>query len=616
MLKDLQYSLGKLTSDVRTSIARSNLLMNQDTKALSMWIYKERNDLAGLRTLAYQRAETNKTLLAWAKEEREEEGEDGVDLEDIIKKLVQLLEKQVELEQEYAAKYRQYRHAIKSIREKEDQLSEMREKKRTLQARISNLTLSNPKSPKLKEFQRELTLLQRDTHTIEMEMGDFKRFALREAFYLRFNAMNEFSEKTAILSGFGKYLVDLIDIEPTPQGQPHRTTYTKGTEATTIIEDAMAALDSWSPAEGEERPTYLGMDIMDDASSVYTLDPSDHTRLKAKHTAPFSLSPSSSTHSPSYSHSYSHTGTSSASLLSRTNSQTGPETDSLDPTMYNAPPPAYSNHSTSSTTFHPPNLSDEPAIIEEKQLVEEEGYKYPAFKMTHSPLPLPGRQPLYPPSLTGYPPTLAGPTTTYQQLFRQVSRRQQEMVQRPYQEFQQQFMERQAAGVPFYQRRDAGGFRVPPPREDISAEEEKQQLAYRYAEEERGQSGFSFVEEEQQQSHSVSTVVTSVEQEQEHGPSVDDINVNANHHDASDNDECTNADANVNDDECTIENANTNENGYSEKAKHNTSITQEILDEEKPSSQEIHHEKDTDKEISLHNPPLEETTLEEFLHKD
>ncbi|ORZ12243.1 Eisosome component PIL1-domain-containing protein [Absidia repens] len=254
--KDLQYSIGRLTTDVRGQLARNNPLQKQDTKALSMWIFNERNNLATMRTLAYQQSETNKVFQQWTKEELlNDKDENGRDIEDIGDKLVKLLEKQTEIEQQYAAKHQQYRHAIKSIRDREDRLSDIREKKRTLSSRITNLTNSSPKSPKLRELQKELNSLDRDTHDIELEMGDFKRFALKEAFYLRFNAMNEYAEKTAIIAGFGKYIVDLLDIAPTPATEPTRRPYEKGIDAAMIFADAMNALDDWQPDEGDERPT-------------------------------------------------------------------------------------------------------------------------------------------------------------------------------------------------------------------------------------------------------------------------------------------------------------------------------------------------------------------------
>ncbi|KAI9283995.1 Eisosome component PIL1-domain-containing protein [Umbelopsis sp. AD052] len=160
----------------------------------------------------------------------------------------------MQIEQEFAAKYQKYRHALKSIREKESTLTESREKKRALQARIAALQKSSPRAGKIKEFQHELESLVNDTRGQEAEIGDFKRFALREAFYLRFNAMAEYAEKTALLAGFGKYIVDLVDIEPTAPGE-NRKPYSNGQQSAIILADALNAVNDWKPSHQDFRCT-------------------------------------------------------------------------------------------------------------------------------------------------------------------------------------------------------------------------------------------------------------------------------------------------------------------------------------------------------------------------
>ncbi|KAI7904193.1 Eisosome component PIL1/LSP1, partial [Cokeromyces recurvatus] len=148
---------------------------------------------------------------------------------------------------------KQYRHAIKSIREREEKLSGQREKKRTLQSRIDNLVKTSPKSPRIMEFEKELNTLLKETQESEMDLADFKRFALKEAFYLRFNAMHEYGHKISLLAGFGKYLTDLIETKATTT--EIRMPYEKSTEAQKIFEDAIKALKEWEPMAGDERPT-------------------------------------------------------------------------------------------------------------------------------------------------------------------------------------------------------------------------------------------------------------------------------------------------------------------------------------------------------------------------
>lgn len=106
-LKGLHFSYNKFKTDVQSQIAKNNPMQKQDTKSLSMWIFQERSDLATMRTMAYQRKETVKALKDWVKEEVDEEKlENGRDLEDLVgDKLTRLLDKQIEVEQEYASKF-------------------------------------------------------------------------------------------------------------------------------------------------------------------------------------------------------------------------------------------------------------------------------------------------------------------------------------------------------------------------------------------------------------------------------------------------------------------------------------------------------------------------------
>ncbi|KAL0097919.1 Eisosome component PIL1-domain-containing protein [Phycomyces blakesleeanus] len=254
--KGLQTSWDKITHDVKSQIARSNPLQHPDTKTLSMWIYEERDTLASIKATAYHHAEANKGLAEWLKSEQEKyPREDVRDLEDLGSKLVILLEKQTEVEEYYATKYQQYRQVIKSIRKREEQLTELHEKKLSLESRMNQIAKTNPGSPKVTEMQTELGNLEKEYELSKVGLQDFKRFGLREAFYLRFNAMNEYAEKTAMLAGYGKYLVDLLDVEPTPVGQEHRREYVCQDQAGTILSDALRTLDKWNPPKGDERFT-------------------------------------------------------------------------------------------------------------------------------------------------------------------------------------------------------------------------------------------------------------------------------------------------------------------------------------------------------------------------
>ncbi|GAN01336.1 hypothetical protein MAM1_0006d00769 [Mucor ambiguus] len=248
--KDLQFNIGKLTTNVKSQVARNNPLQNHDTRSLNLWLFEERNDLSFMRTTAYHHAETNKAFLEWIKDELEKNKlheNYSEDIEEVGSTLALLLDKQVELEKQYTERYKLYRRAIKSMREKEVELADLREKKQSIQDRINHLSKSNSNSKKIPELQKELEQLQ--TSAKETEAHEYKRFIMREAFYLRFNALQEYAEKTAIVAGYGKYIVDLLD------AQNHASS-----NCDMILKDALLTVDAWSSKD--ERVTLTEEDML------------------------------------------------------------------------------------------------------------------------------------------------------------------------------------------------------------------------------------------------------------------------------------------------------------------------------------------------------------------
>ncbi|KAI9316000.1 Eisosome component PIL1-domain-containing protein [Dichotomocladium elegans] len=361
--KDLQFSIGKLTTAAQSHIARKNPLQNQETKTLSGWIFEERNVLSNMRTLTYHHSETNKAMDEWINEEcQNAKEEDNKDLKDIGSKLLVLFKKQIEIEEAYTAKYQQYRRTIKAIRDREERLTDAREKKKALQSRIDNLTRTNAKSSKARDISKELDALERDTHDMEMEMGDFKRFALREAFYLRFNAMHEMAEKLVIIAGFAKYIADLIDIEPTQPGQPHRRPYDKSAQASQILHDALRALETWAPAEGMQRPT-LPETFGDDTVSVAGGD--DRLSVVNNDNAPsssFSGASSPKPSAPNLPPRPKETATATATPEITGDVKTrGERVADFEQQDFYGPPPAYSPDGRSDA--YSPRNSDEPPVV-------------------------------------------------------------------------------------------------------------------------------------------------------------------------------------------------------------------------------------------------------------
>jgi hypothetical protein len=128
------------------------------------------------------------------------------------------------------------------MREKERDLAELREKKATLEDRIHHLQKSNTKHKKLPDLLTELAGLDLDKK--ETEANEFKRFIMKEAFYLRFNALQEYAEKTALIAGYGKYIVDLMD------DQQHASS-----NCDMILADALLTVDTWAPQDKRQTVT-------------------------------------------------------------------------------------------------------------------------------------------------------------------------------------------------------------------------------------------------------------------------------------------------------------------------------------------------------------------------
>lgn len=122
------------------------------------------------------------------------------------------------------------------MREKEREINDLKEKKQALTERVKHLKKSNAGSKKLIELEKELQELNDNQAKESEDNTDFKKFILKEAFYLRFNALQEYSEKTALIAGFGKYLVDLLDNN------------TDGS-CDTILMDALLTVDGWEPTD-------------------------------------------------------------------------------------------------------------------------------------------------------------------------------------------------------------------------------------------------------------------------------------------------------------------------------------------------------------------------------
>ncbi|KAG2186459.1 hypothetical protein INT44_002681 [Umbelopsis vinacea] len=411
-------------------------MVKEDSRNISFWIYKERIVLSNLKALSYEESQAISGMETWSKDE-------GEDMKDVLGSLSTLLKKQNSIESDLAAGIQSYRQRLKIIREKELDLKVTKDRKRHIESKQSGRSSSKGKNI---DLSKEFASLEQECRDQEQDLADYKRFAVREAFYVRFNALTEYAEKLAMIAGFGKYLVDQISIEPTPHGQP-RQPYTGHEQTSTIIEDAIAAIDGWRPMEQDERPT---MDLPDRHSSFdfqrrsTTASMHSHQSSEDFDSSYFVESPATEHHPPP--------------PLPTRPSRSRPSARSL-PSLPSAAdlPPSY--HESNLATPLPSAPEQPVELPEHTELLSPHQAHGQVYQ-----LPNEATSPVHSHFSSEH-------TSNYNQLYRQISQRQGH-TQRPYLEYRAQQQERIGAG----------GFRFPTHQHTytvLSAEDEKRELAER-----------------------------------------------------------------------------------------------------------------------------------------
>lgn len=159
------------------------------------------------------------------------------------------------------------------MKDKELEINDLKERRQSLEERIKHLKRSNPSSRKLTDLERDLEELDNTQDKENVSSSDFRRFILKEAFYLRFNALQEFSEKNALIAGFGKFLVDLLDNKNEEVQQNESSDM--------ILMDALLTVDGWQSSDQRHTLTREEELLADEDSNDATLL-TDHDLLLQK----------------------------------------------------------------------------------------------------------------------------------------------------------------------------------------------------------------------------------------------------------------------------------------------------------------------------------------------
>lgn len=102
-----------------------------------------------------------------------------------------------------------------------------------------------PQSPRIVVLEQELVRAEAESLVAEAQLSNITREKLKAAFNYQFDAMREQSEKLALIAGYGKHLLDLIDDTPVTPGEA-RPAYDSYDVSKQIIVDCENSLSDWT----------------------------------------------------------------------------------------------------------------------------------------------------------------------------------------------------------------------------------------------------------------------------------------------------------------------------------------------------------------------------------
>ncbi|OQO12902.1 Sphingolipid long chain base-responsive protein PIL1 [Cryoendolithus antarcticus] len=206
-------------------------------KKLSQLVKMEKNVMRSMELVGRERMEVAQQLSIWG------EGCDD-DVSDVTDKLGVLIYEIGELEDQFVDRYDQYRVTIKSIRNIEASVQPSRDRKQKITDQIAQLKYKEPNSPKIVVLEQELVRAEAESLVAEAQLSNITREKLKAAFNYQFDALREHSEKIAIIAGFGKHLLELVDDTPVTPGET-RNAYDGYEASKAIIQDCEDALTNW-----------------------------------------------------------------------------------------------------------------------------------------------------------------------------------------------------------------------------------------------------------------------------------------------------------------------------------------------------------------------------------
>lgn len=109
---------------------------------------------------------------------------------------------------------------------------------------IAKLKYKDPNSPRIVVLEQELVRAEAESLVAEAQLSNITREKLKGAFQYQFDALREHCEKVAVIAGYGKHLLDLVDDTPVTPGET-RQAYDGYDASKAIIQDCEDALTNW-----------------------------------------------------------------------------------------------------------------------------------------------------------------------------------------------------------------------------------------------------------------------------------------------------------------------------------------------------------------------------------
>lgn len=119
--------------------------------------------------------------------------------------------------------------------------------KQKITDQIAQLKYKEPNSPKIVVLEQELVRAEAESLVAEAQLSNITREKVKAAYTYQFDALREHCEKVAIIAGYGKHLLELIDDTPVTPGET-RNAYDGYEASKAIIQDCEDALTNWVTA--------------------------------------------------------------------------------------------------------------------------------------------------------------------------------------------------------------------------------------------------------------------------------------------------------------------------------------------------------------------------------